>query len=505
MYYDVDRGNISKANYYGNFDLPILESDKKVMNELSDNGLSSRELMSQIKSADNIFKEMQNNRNKGTFLTIPRLIDADQKLRERMGIIDKDYSAAINAGNQGIIELQRRAREYASSKQFSDIYKEQAYFNRFKNDIGKLKDANLKSIAMASAIALETGNNDPITGEAIKSAYDLNIGEYEPVDVDKRISDGLDRLVVQNVDVSDNGSFRQIDTKKSIDKKAASDFFDIMLNDKAMQRNIAARGYGKYTFAQDGNKYFALTPEGEQWMQGMLDAKTQVQDVRTSIQNKPISKSSSAIVKTGGMDVTNDIALKSFKEEDKAGSEGGKWIVRRNRKFNKDQFDNAISISINDPQRKAQLVSEGLITETGEKGSNYDKVVSFFENQNSSEIIKQANPARASGNRRGVENKAENLIRGTMATKGLIFKKVPDDLQLTSAGYEIRKSGDDWEIKAGNSEEHGIWRKLKRGVHYDTSTSSTNARIPYKNEQNYKVKEAYTPKHNNSQNPFLRK
>jgi hypothetical protein len=474
--HDVSRGNIGKPEYAGEYKIPLLDTND--FDKLVQASHTARQ--DKIKRGEDSFKELQklqpNGKNFG-FFTLPSLIEENNRLLDAQGVNDANYNAAANGDPFIMRKLQAGMMKHSNSIEFQKLAAQQSYFNQFAKDAEKITDPNLKNQAFASIAAAMAGEPDPAT-EVIMKPTDFNIGNFAPMDLEKSLSDGLAAIKVKNESVNDLGGMQAIELKSTLDPTAAKEFITAYTKNPAVQRNLAARGYGLNH--PDG---FHLNEDGQAWIKNILDAQTKsVNDVKSiRFNTKEFNTQGSRV--DAGLPL-DDIANTSIDAVPGLVQHGNQMAREMNYSFNEDTFMKGIGLKLSDPVFRKKLVDDGYMKEDGTYTDKMKQAREYYSQQlKDHKILSTKNIPKASSSSSAAKgSNGRQRVKDTFAKAGIIMREE------ALAGLDLSKKvnytivpGDTpgkYYLRVGETDKND--RLLKPGVDYDIDPNKINGPAPNK-------------------------
>lgn len=464
--YKVERGQIDSPEYAGEYKIPLI--DKEDYDELLKASHKVRE--DRVAKSENLFKELNNMKlQPKAMFSSPDLQAEALNLQKLHGVDDANISAAMNGGPYMMRRLESNYYNYANDAKYADLVRQETAFQYFKKEADKIKDPNFRKQAYASINAFMSGEPDPITGKKV-SAYDLNIGDFAAMDLEKDITNGLEPLKTTTNVTEERDGYIQTYPKTSIDSKKAQEFINVYTSNPAVQRNLAARGLG---LVNGETGQFELNENGMTWIKNIVDSKSQPTQGKTGIKfNTKGYNDHLKNVDTGL--VTDDIAKGSGKTSETLTKEGNQNVRREKTVFDEQLFRDSVSLKLNDPAFRKQMIDQGLMKEDGTYTEEFDKVISVYKRKGEGEKIKQyKNAPKATSGRSGGSNGMAN-IKSAFDEEGLEFIKVGGIDLSKKVNYRVIKSSSSgtYYLRIGSTSDNDI--PLKEGVNFRRKKGASN-------------------------------
>ena len=462
-FYDTQRGDIGKPEYAGDYSIPLLErQDYEQLTKMSHDARAQK-----IKDGENTFKNLNNlkgTKNNFGFFTLPSLIAENDKLLEAKGINDANYNAAINGDPFMMRKLQAGMLNHGNSVEFLNLASQQQYFNDFTKQAATIKDPNFKSQAYASIAAAIAGEPDPTTGKIMKPT-DFNIGQFQPMDLEKSIKAGLDELTIKNEKVTDHDGFQTIDKESVLPDDKVAEFVTRYTSNPAVQRNLTARGLGMNQVDANGNSTFVPNENGKKWISDIIDThKKSTTDIQSLKFNTKEFNTKGGRYSGGILD---SIANQSIISEDTLTTEGNQVVRRTNHRFDTESFRHAVKREmVVNPELRKRILDSKLIDENGEFTDAFKEVeAEYVKKGNYSHINSSKNLPRASVGSKGVDGGAK--IKGAFNEAGLDYINVGGLDLSKKVNYRVIASKEHpgkYKLRVGESDKNDI--PLKEGVNY---------------------------------------
>ncbi|HNG68538.1 MAG TPA: hypothetical protein PLP63_06320 [Saprospiraceae bacterium] len=468
--YKVERGQIDSPDYAGEYKIPLI--DKEDYDELLKASHKVRE--DRVAKSENLFKELNNMKlQPKAMFSSPDLQVEAMNLQKLHGIDDANVSAAMNGGPYMMRRLEANYYNYANDAKYADLVRQETAFQQFKKEADKIKDPNFRKQAYASINAFMSGEPDPITGKKI-SAYDLNIGDFAAMDLEKDISNGLEPLKTTTNVTEERDGYIQTYPKTSIDSKKAQEFIDVYTSNPAVQRNLAARGLG---LVNGENGKFELNENGMTWIKNIVDSKSQPTQGKAGIRfNTKTYNDHLKNVDTGL--VTDDIAKGSGKVSETLTKEGDQNVRREKTVFDEQLFRDSVALKLKDPAFRKQMIDQGLMKEDGTYTEEFDKAISVYKRKGEGEKIKQYKnaPKATTSGRSGGSNGMAN-IKSAFDEEGLEFIKVGGVDLSKKVNYRVIKSSSSgkYYLRVGSTSDNDI--PLKEGVNFRRKGASSQGQV----------------------------
>lgn len=467
-FYNVKRGQIDSPEYAGEYKIPLI--DKEDYGELLKASQKARQ--DKIAKSEDLFKELNNMKlQPKSVFSNPDMQAEAMNLQKQYQIDDANISAALNGGPYMIRKLESNYYNFANDAKYVDLLRQENAFQQFKKEVDKIKDPNFKKQAYASINAFYAGEPDPVTGKKMK-AYDLNVGDYAPIDLEKDISSGLDALKVTTNVTEEREGMIQTFPKTSIDSKKAKDFINIYTANPAVQRNLAARGLG---LVNGETGQFELNENGMLWIKNIVDSKSQETVGKGSTRFTTKTYNEMKTRPSTGM-VTDDIAKGSILSEEQLRREGDQNVNRKINKFDEEIFRTNVNLKLKDPTFRKQMIDQGLMKEDGTFTEEYNKVIEVYKKKGTGEEIKQyKNAPKASSSSSSAQNKeakGREVLKSAFIDKGLDLINVGGINLQKMVNYEVKKtqSGKYYLIVGGNTDNP---IQLIEGTHYRKRSSGS--------------------------------
>lgn len=471
--YKVDRGQIDSPEYAGEYKIPLI--DKEDYDELLKASHKARE--DRINKAENTFKELNNMKlHPKDMFSSPDLQAEADNLRKMHGIDDANVSAAMNGGPYMMRRLEANYYNYANDAKYADLVRQESAFQHFKKEADKIKDPNFRKQAYASINAFMAGEPDPVTGKKL-TAYDMNIGDYTTMDLEKDIANGLEPLKVTTNVTEEKDGYIQTYPKTTIDPAKSAAFIDVYTSNPAVQMNLTARGLG-YVDGETGK--FTINENGMTWIKNIVDSKSQPTIGKAGIRYNTKTYNEHLTHVNTGM-VTDDIAKGSGKISETLTKEGDQNVRREKTVFDEQLFRDSVALKLKDPEFRKQMIAQGLMKEDGTYTEEFDKVISVYKRKGEGEKIKQyKNAPKATAGGKGGGSGPAN-IRAAFDEEGLEFIKVGGVDLTKKVNYRVIKtSSGKYYLRVGSSTENDIL--LKEGVNFKrkggSQGSATNGPEP---------------------------
>lgn len=495
-FYDVKRGEITSPEYAGEYSVPLIEREDYA--DLVK--LSHAARQEKIKNGEDTFKQLsqQKPNNSGFgFLTLPDLIDQNNKLLDYNGVNDAAYASAINGDTVAMKNLQKGMLQHSRSPEFLNIASQQQYFNEFSKQAEKIKDPNLKSQAFASIAAALTGEPDPTTGMVMK-AKDFNIGHFAPMDLDKSIGDGLNALKTKNEQVVPGDGLHTVEEKSVINPEAGQQFIDAFTSNPAVQRNLTARGLGM-THVNGDKIEFELNEKGQKWIENILEAQTKpTTDIKSIKFNTKEFNTKGTRINQGL--ILDDLANASILTSDKNSTEGNQIVRRREHTFDEDLYRKNVGLKMTtDPAFRKAMLDQGFISEDGSFTKTFNETIDIYKKKSTkSEIEASKNMPKSGSASKSKSNYSNGLknLKSAFEENGLELINVGGIDPTKKVNYRIIKgAGGKIFLRTGEGDKND--RELKEGVNFKYKKGPNNGPEEYKDNKKTDNKKPAKFKFNN--------